>query len=326
MNIETRPPATLCEAVAYFSDEDRAHAFVVNMRWPDGEQACPHCGVVRAHYRIASRRLWRCREKLCARQFSVKVGTVFEDSALPLSKWLPAMWLVTNCKNGVSSYEVARAIGVSQKTAWHMLHRLRTAMQPRPGKPLRGTIEVDETFVGGKAKNMHKERRERTMEGCRGTYAKKGVLGLLRRGRNGKSRVRCQVTDGNLQIREAHTFVMDNVAMDARVHTDSASVFRNLWERYAHSVVDHSRGEYVRGSVHTQGIECFWNLLKRTIKGTYTNVAPQHLGRYLDEQARRFNERDLNDSERFASVLRTVAGRRLTYAALTGAGQERREA
>src|SRR5437773_9328153 len=156
MASENSTPDTLLGAINYFADVDVATMFVAGLRWPKGV-VCPHCGTPEPRY-LPSRRIWQCR---CRKQFSVKVGSIFEDSPIPLSKWLPAMWMLVNCKNGVSSYEIARDLGVTQKTGWFMLHRLRLAIQTKSFQKVRGHVEVDETFIGGKARNMHAGKRER---------------------------------------------------------------------------------------------------------------------------------------------------------------------
>lgn len=319
-----RAPETLLEAVAYFRDETTAADHFARLRWPDGKQGCPKCGVLDAHYFLASRRVWKCRA--CRRQFSVKVGTIFQDSPLPLSKWLPAMWMLANCKNGISSYELSRALGVSQKSTWFMLHRLRLALQPDGGGKLRGTVEVDDTGIGGLARNTHKDKRKRVIKG-RGLMSMTNVMGLLERGSKDRaSRVRLMVTRFGLSAAEAGTEVRKHVEAGATVNTDAATAFRELADTYAHGVVNHGGGEWARGSTHTNSIENFWALLKRTVKGTYTNIAPFHTFRYLDEQAFRFNERRGSDLDRFQTAMRSVESRRLTYANLTGASQDRRSA
>lgn len=303
-------PETLIEAIRHFSDLDVATEFVASLRWPDGS-VCPACGLVdEKHYYLKTRRVWKCRS--CKKQFSVKRGTIFEDSPIGLDKWLPAVWLIANCKNGISSYELARDLGVTQKTAWFMLHRIRLAMQTGTFEKLDGQVEADETFIGGKARNMHKSKREEKISG-RGASGKVVVLGLLER--HGK--VRTKIVP-NTQWRTLQVEVRENVESGSEVHTDALRSYRGLDPEYVHKVVDHAE-KYVDGHVHTNGIENFWSLLKRGIKGTYVSVEPYHLFRYLDEQAFRFNEREGEDQDRFTKTLGSVAGRRLTYVGLTGA-------
>jgi transposase-like protein len=302
-------PETLIEAIRHFSDLDVATEFVASLRWPDGP-VCPACGLVdEKHYYLKTRRVWKCRS--CKKQFSVKRGTIFEDSPIGLDKWLPAVWLIANCKNGISSYELAKDLGVTQKTAWFMLHRIRLAMQTGTFEKLDGQVEADETFIGGKARNMHKSKREEKISG-RGASGKVAVLGLLER--HGK--VRTKVVP-NTKWRTLQVEVRENVESGSEVHTDALRSYRGLDPEYVHKVVDHAE-RYVDGHVHTNGIENFWSLLKRGIKGTYVSVEPYHLFRYLDEQAFRFNEREGEDADRFGRALGSVSGRRLTYRQLTG--------
>jgi len=306
-------PKTLQEAVRYFSDPDTCLAFMVEIRWPDGV-TCPTCQSPDVRF-LATRRLWECKAKHAKRQFSAKVGTIFEDSALGLDKWFAAIWLIANAKNGISSYEVSRALKVTQKTAWFMLHRIRLAMQTGFVKQMSGRVEADETFIGPALHNMHADRRKTKeavkVEGFR--YVSKAIVaGILER----KGRVHAQVVPDTTQDTLMRP-IYRQVAPGSELITDGATPYR-LPAGFIHSVIDKSKS-YVRGHVHTNGMENFWSLLKRTIRGTYVNVDAFHLGRYLDEQVFRFNEgRDpRGDGGRFVSVLQSVMGRRLTYAALT---------
>ncbi len=304
---ETPAPKTLLEAIRYFSDPERCHEFMVSIRWPKGV-ACPSCGRKDVRY-ISTRRLWECKGAHPKRQFSAKVGTIFEDSPIGLDKWFAAVWMIANDKNGVSSYEVHRALGVTQKTAWFMLHRIRLAMQTGTFRKMKGRVEVDETFVGGKVSNMHKGRRK--MIGSH--YGRTIVMGLLQRG----GKVRAQVVP-DVSAKELLPVINRNVAEGSEVITDSWAAYRRVPEgNYAHAFVDHTE-EYVRGHVHTNGIENFWSLLKRSLHGTYVAVRPFQLFRYVDEQAFRYNERKRTDSGRFLKVLGGLMGKRLTYKTLTG--------
>lgn len=302
-----RKPQNLLEAVRYFSDLDICVDFVSKLRWPNGP-VCPHCGGVE-HSFIKTRRIWKC--KACKRQFSVKVGTVFEDSPLGLDKWLPAVWLAANSKNGISSHELGRALGVTQKSAWFMLHRIRLAMQSGTFDKLDGAIEVDETFIGGKARNMHKDERKRKITGT-GYSNKTIVLGMMERG----GEVRTSVIP-NTTMRTLHGQVRGNVTPGASVYTDAHNGYSGLETTYNHRTVDHAE-RYVDGQVHTNTLENFWSLVKRGLHGTYISVEPFHLFRYLDERVFTFNLRDLTDCDRFEAVLSAVTGRRLTYLELTG--------
>ncbi len=311
-------PRTLIDAIRYFSDPQVCHDFMVGMRWSGGV-VCPTCGSEDVSF-LTSRNLFQCKHKHPKRQFSVKVGTIFEDSPIGLDKWLPAVWMIANDKNGISSYELHRALGVTQKTAWFMLHRIRLAMSTESFDKMSGTVEADETFIGGTARFMHKHKREAKVKGTGGIGSGKiAVMGLLERhAQDEASKVRTKVIkDTSKKTLQAE--VLANVQPGSEVFTDAWASYRGLDREYMHAVIDHAE-EYVRGNVHTNGIENFWSLLKRTIKGTYVSVEPYHLFRYLDEQAFRFNERkdDSGDSGRFTKVARNVAGRRLTYKKLTG--------
>ncbi len=308
-------PKTLQQVIRYFSDEETCIKTVAEMRWPNGPE-CPACGH-KEHYYLRSQRRWKCRE--CHKQFSVKVGTIFEDSPLGLDKWLCATWLLANCKNGISSCEAARDLGITQKSAWFMNQRIRLAMQN--GSLLKvggdgGEVEVDETFIGGKARNMHLSKRQRRITGT-GGKDKGDVFGVLERGKEVRT-----VVVANRQKETVQPLIKKHVQAGAALYTDEMLGYRGLEADYAHKVVDHAV-QYVDGRVHTNGLENFWSLLKRGISGTYVSVEPFHLFRYLDEQAYRFNNRKkpMDDSARFYDLLSRVAGRRVTYSELTGARQ-----
>jgi transposase-like protein len=311
-------PTTLQQAILFFSVYDNCRKAVEAIRWADGTVVCPNCGSERVTY-LEKQRRYKCYEGHPRAQFSLKVGTIFEDSAIGLEKWLPALWLLTNCKNGISSYELARALGVTQKTAWFMLSRLRLALQTEDGGKLGGTVEVDETFIGGRARNMHIAKKKR-MGISQGTSmaGKVAIMGLLERHPvKGQSKVRLRGLDGRTK-RHLQPHVHANVVAGATVNTDALFSYQGISESFTHNVIDHAE-KYVDGTVHTNGMENFWSLLKRALKGTYVSVEPFHLFRYLDEQAFRFNERAGTDAARFALALRGIIGKRLTYSALTGA-------
>jgi transposase-like protein len=316
---EHAEPDTLSEAIRYFADPDRALAFVVQLRWPKGIN-CPYCGNDRVSF-LSSRRIWKCLSATCRKQFSVKVGTIFEDSPLGLDKWLPALWMLANAKNGISSYEVHRALGVTQKTAWFMLSRIRLAMRTKTFTVQMGGkdshVEVDETFIGGLSKFMHKTKRAR-LKGT-GVVDKVAVMGLLERKRGEKhSTVRADVVSSTKKSQLVPRIV-EHVAPETNVYTDALKSYALLSEKdFQHAAIDHAV-RYVDGLVHTNGMENFWSLLKRSIKGTYVSVDPIHLFRYVDEQAYRFNERTKNDLQRFVGVLKDVVNKRLTYKELISA-------
>lgn len=307
--METNIPKTLNEAIRYFSNRDNCLKTAIALRWPDGVK-CPTCGSKDIIF-LATRQIWKCKNLHDRRQFSAKVGTVFEDSPIGLDRWFTAMWLISNCKNGVSSCEIARDLGVTQKTAWFMLHRIRLAMNTGTFEKLTGEVEADETFIGGLARNMHKDKKAK-ITGTGGA-GKAVVMGLVDR-KNKQVRV---VHVPNVQRDTLQTQVRKYVQGGSYVFTDAWLGYHGLDREYVHSVIDHAEA-YVQGNVHTNTIENFWSLLKRGLKGTYVSVEPFHLFRYLDEQAFRYNNRKTDDGRRFVDTLAGVTGKRLTYKHLTG--------
>jgi transposase-like protein len=314
MKTDAAEPKTLIEAIRYFADPDVALATMVELRWPGGV-CCPTCGSAEVRF-IATRRIWECKTKHAKRQFSAKVGTIFEDSPIDLGRWFAAVWMVANCKNGISSYEMHRALGVTQKTAWFMDHRIRLAMKTGTFIKMSNEVEADETFIGGLAKNMHWHVRERKIRGTGGS-GKEAVLGIVERGTKDKpSRIKTAHVP-NVRRRTLGPEVRASVEPGATIYIDALKSYLGLSDAYDHRTIDHAI-EFVNGNVYTNNVENFWSLLKRTLKGTYVSVDPAHLGRYLDEQTFRFNERDHNDGVRFRKVAASVAGRRLPYAELIG--------
>ncbi len=321
-------PQTLQQAINYFSDVKNCMNWLVSKRWPDGVPVCPNCGRGDATY-LPDLQKWQCKSAHKSRQFSAKVGTIFEDSHISLDKWLTALWMLCNCKNGVSSYELARTIGVTQKTAWFVLHRLRYAMKSGSLTKLGGNggpVEADETFVGANTLKMHKSRRAKQQAIASNTYGmnrhaigKTIVMGMLdREARQVRACVIPDVKRATLQDQ-----ILNNVKGGATVITDDATGYRYaLADGFAHEIINHAQ-EYVRGQVHTQGIENFWSLLKRTLRGTYVAVEPYHLDRYVDEQVFRYNtrkhgDRKITDAERFDLAFSQINGKRLTFAEVTG--------
>lgn len=320
-------PKTLAQAIRYFGDADNCLKYLMARRWPKGV-TCPTCGREDVVF-VPSRRLWQCKTRHPKAQFSIKIGTIMEDSPLGLDKWLPVMWMVANCKNGVSSWEIHRSLGVAQKTAWFMLHRIRLGMQdtPTPLTPKMGgqggEVEVDETFIGGKLGNMHPAKQARLRAVIQrsarfgGTNGKTVVMGML--DRNAKQ-IRAKVVP-DVSRQTLQNAVLQNVTYGTNVYTDQAPAYQRLNQKYLHEIVNHAE-TYVRGKVHTNGLENFWSLLKRNLSGTYVCVEPFHLGRYVDEQVFRFNNRGskefpVNDGERFSRLCSQIVGKRLTYAELT---------
>jgi transposase-like protein len=302
-------PQTLAQAINYFADANTGLNFIAAVRWPDGKVVCPSCHKANATF-MESRKVWNCRE--CYKQFSVKVGTIFEESSLGFDKWLPAFWMIVNAKNGISSCELARALGVTQKTAWFMLHRIRLAIQSGDFTKLSGEVEADETYIGGKARMMNSNRRKNAVA-LPGGAGKEIVMGLLER--KGKLKLKHVI---NARRGTVQHEVRENVETGSHVFTDALRSYHGLHKDYVHEAIDHAK-EYVRGNVHTNGLENFWSLLKRTIRGTYVSVEPFHLFRYLDEQAFRFNERENTDSGRFLRGIIGIIGKRLQYINLIGA-------
>jgi len=315
MQAENQFPQTLQEAIKYFADNERAFEFMKQVRWPDGKVACPRCGSDEVSF-ISTRKLWTCKHCKAKKQFTIRVGTILEDSPIKFDKWICAFWLIANAKNGISSYEIGRALGVTQRTGWFMLQRIRLAMQNGSIVKMNGFVEADETFIGAKARNMHKGKRK--VKGT-GTVAMTPVMGLLERNTAKKaSRVILKVVESTRKA-ELQGNVRNYVLKGAEVLTDALLSYEGLKDEYTHQVIDHAEC-YAKGHVHTNGLENFWSLLKRTIKGTYVSVEPFHLFRYLDEQAFRFNERKDNDAGRFLKAISSIIGKRLTWAKLTGVG------
>ncbi|HEY6348325.1 MAG TPA: IS1595 family transposase [Candidatus Angelobacter sp.] len=311
-------PRTLQEAIVYFSKPENQREYLVARRWPYGV-TCPRCGSKNVLF-LEKYNRWHCREKHDAPQFTLKTGTIFEDSPLGLDKWLTAMWMVVNCKNGVSSWEIHRALKITQKSAWFMDHRIRLALQGKHTVKLGGSgkeVEVDETFIGGKARNMHAKRRRRMMIGQRGPINKTIVFGMKERGGD----VRAHVVSERNKV-TLHPIIKENVGKGSAIYTDEFNAYDGLQGEYGHQVINHAE-KYVDGLVHTNGMENFWSLLKRGLNGTYVAVEPFHLFRYIDEQAFRYNNRGnkknpVNDADRFDMAVRQIVGKRLMYKELTG--------
>jgi len=316
-------PTTIQQAIVYFSDPERAFQYAVKLRWPDGKVVCPRCGSAK-HSFIKTRRLWFCYD--CKKQFTVKVKTIMEDSPIGLDKWMTAVWMLVSCKNGVSSHELARALGITQKSAWFMLHRIREALGDKKfgrgkigGGHSGSEVEADETFVGGRIQNMHKDRKLRYQQAGGQKGGKAIVHGMLDRDAR---QVRAQIVP-NVTRETLQAVLLKNVKHGSKLYTDDAVAYMDgLQSRYVHEVVNKTQS-YVRGRIHVNGMENFWSLLKRSLKGTYVAVEPFHLQRYVDEQVFRFNNRatktnPLDDNDRFALAMSQVGGKRLTYADLTG--------
>jgi transposase-like protein len=289
----------------YFTDDNKAREYLEHLRWPDGP-ICPHCGVIGEHYQLEGKAhrpgLWKCKD--CREQFSVTVGTVFESSKIPLSKWLTAAYLLCSSKKGISSHQMSRTLGVTYKTAWFMTHRIRLAMSNLNGGLMGsggGTVEVDETYIGRKPGRSTR----------RGHAHKETVFALVdRKGRAKSVHITGPVFDG---IKKALT---ENVSPDATLMTDDARLYRKIAKAFAdHQAVNHSKGEYVRGNAHTNTIEGFFSLFKRGMNGTYQHCSSDQLHRYLAEFDFRYNNRSalgIEDAERAANALKGISGERLT--------------
>jgi transposase-like protein len=303
-------PQSLREAIVHFDDAENCRQFMMLLRWPDGVVKCPKCDSTHVFY-IDKERVWKCYGKHEKAKFSLKTGTIFEDSPIAPKKWLPTAWLIIGAKNGISSCEVARALKVTQKTAWFMLHRIRLAMQSGTFNKLCGEVEVDESFIGGKARNMHKTKRAEKITG-RGAQGKEIAFGMVERG--GEVRV---MHVEKRKKRELQSAIREHVEAGAAIFSDELLSYDGLDTDYQHAVINHAV-EYVNGNVHTNTMENFWSLLKRGLHGTYISVEPFHLFRYLDEQAFRYNNRKATDAERFVMVMKQIVGKRLTYDELTG--------
>jgi transposase-like protein len=309
---------TLIEAVRFFSDLHVAHTFFANMRWPEGA-FCPRCGSTQVRY-LAKYRRYQCSTHHDSRQFTVKTGTVMEDSPLGLDKWAVGLWLEANAKNSISSYEVHRALGITQKSAWFMQQRIRLAMQQGTFAKLGvggKVVEADETYIGGKARNMHKAKRDQRIGKGTGSVGKAIVAGLLeRKTGTGHSKVRTAVIPA-VNRESLHPLIRANVAKGSMLSTDALHSYKGLGSDFEHKFIDHAEA-YVKGNVHTNGMENFWSLLKRAIGGTHVAVEPFHLFRYVDAQAFRYNNRKANDGERFVMAMQGMVGKRLTYKGLIG--------
>lgn len=297
---------SLFDLMATFPDEQACVDHLRSIRWCDGE-FCPHCNGNRI-YHFSDRKTFKCGE--CKSRFSIKVGTIFEDTKLPLRKWFMAIWLITNHPKGIASTTLAKDLKITQKSAWFVLHRLRHAARTQSfNAPLSGTVEADTTYVGGKEKNKHSKDRK---GGTQGGAGKEIVLGILER--DGELRT-AHMADGKGKTLKGA--VRANVGERAVVMTDEDRAFIGLGKTHTHLAVNHSAGEYARmgGYVHTNGIESVWALLKRQIIGIHHWVSPKHLDRYVKEMTFRFNRRDQGVGARMNELFAHAEGR-LTYKAL----------
>lgn len=305
----------LTQLLDYFKDNDRCKSYLEKQRWGT-HVACPHCGSLKVY---RTNRGFKCGEQLCYKKFSVTVGTIFENSKIALRTWFAAMYLISSHKKGISSLQLHRDLGITQKTAWFILHRIREALREKNSPLLADVVEVDETFVGGKNKNRHYHKKVENSQG-RSVKDKTPVVGVMQRG--GKA-VTAVVPDTKADT--LHPIIVNAVKQGSIVITDEWRSYQGLDGMYAHVVVNHTDGEYTRGAFHNNTIEGFWSLLKRGLYGIYHQVSPKHLTRYCDEFTYRYNNRKMADIERFNLTLQRVNGR-LKYHDLIGKnGKETQE-
>jgi transposase-like protein len=302
---------SLADFQTAFPDEDACINHFRVLRWPEADKiVCPWCGSIGAHYTLANN-THKCREPGCHKKFTVRNGTIFEDSKIPLRKWYIAIFLMTSHKKGISSCQLARDIGVTQKTAWFMLHRIRNAaMTAEFNAPLSGVVEVDECFVGPKPKWQHADKKKNT-RGLGGYKDNKVVFGMAQRG--GELRL-AHVPD--ITHKTTIPLVTKNIKRGAEVHTDESSRYSWMSASYMHSLINHSLGQYVKDGVTTNRIEGAFSHFRRTMIGTYHQSSVKHLDRYLQMFAFRWNRRSMTESERMNDLLQATRGRRLTYKTL----------
>ena len=301
-NPETKPAINLCDIIERFGCENRCREYLIELRWPDGVE-CPECKNKSISW-ISTRKQYDCND--CRHRFSVKSGTVLHDSHLPLFKWFLVAYMMIESKKGISANQVKRTIGVSYKTAWYLCHRIRSEMGDACNTRLNDTIEADETFIGGKEKNRHLNKRAKKRLG--GNWGKETVFSLVERGGRVHS-----VHTSSVSAATLRPILVSQLDKRTKLITDDAGQYRHMHRDFQHEVVNHSAREYVRGEAHTNTVEGYFSILKRGITGIYHHVSQQHLKRYLGEFDFRYNFRHVSDTERTGEALKGVVGKRLTY-------------
>jgi transposase-like protein len=298
----------LIEVTTYFAEESRCKEHLYKLRWNGGEPVCPHCGHDKA-YNLKKEFTYKCAK--CRKPFSVTKGTIFENSPISLQKWFVAIYLITSHKKGISSLQLSKDISITQKSAWFLLQRIRYAVRTRDfNKQLENDVEIDETYVGGKNKNRHFDKRVEFSQGRSGKD-KVAVFGILER----KGKV-VAMSVKNTSGKVLKPLILKHVSNDANLMSDEWNAYKGLNRFFNHQIVRHGQGEYVNGNVHTNTIEGFWSLLKRGIIGIYHNVSLKHIDKYIDEFEYRYNTRHKGESERFLNML-SKSNSRLDYATLT---------
>lgn len=288
----------------YFIDEETCRKHLEAQRWPEGRIICPFCQSQKI-YRFTDGKRFKCAEKTCNKKFTVTVGTIYENSKIPLQKWFLALYIIGSHKKGISSLQLHRDLGITQKSAWFVNHRIREMLTNKAPQLLKGTVQVDEVYIGGREANKHASKRTKGQKG-RSEDIKTPVIGIVETG----GKIAVSVTPW-VSKKNVKALIDKNVQKGSTMVTDGFSMYAYLGasNEFTHVIVDHSKGEYVKAGFHTNGVENFWSLLKRGIIGIYHQVSPKHLQRYCNEFSGRYNTRKINDNERFDLLLKNSEGR-----------------